>query len=401
MILGIDASQANTRTRTGTEWYAFSLLSSWIKNNSFHNHTVYVYVRGPLLDDFPPLPNNWKVRILRWPPKIFWTQIRLSFEILLHRPDALFVPAHTIPFIHPKRTCTTIHDIGFEDNPKLYSTSSVVRIRSSFVQHVISIFIQIFSLGKYSGSELDYQRFSLRYALKHADTIFTVSQFTKNRLLRRFSVQQPIIVAPNAIDHDIFLFPYPENKINHVKEVYHLTNYILSIGRIEKKKRSLELVQGYYELSKKTANVPQLVFAGGDGYGADEVRTFVQENDLSEKVIFLGWTKTEDLAPLLAGAKLFCFLSAYEGFGVPIIQSIAVGTPVLASNLPVFHEIAGNDIAYCENDTPESIAEAIHKVISVVHSSSEKKRGTENVQKFNWNQTAQIIEKNILSTNLQ
>lgn len=400
MIIGIDASQANTRTRTGTEWYSFSILKEWAASEAFQGHEVRLYTRGPLVADFPKLPFHWKVKTLHWPPNVFWSQIRLSIEMLFHKPDVLFVPAHTIPMIHPRNTFTTVHDIGFEDNPELYSSSSVVRIRSTIIQKIISGCIRIVTLGKYSGSELDYQRFSVRYAIKHAKALFTVSEFTKQRLLKRFLIRQPLIVAPNAIDHSHFFFPFPKQRILAVKNKYNLKDYLLSIGRIERKKQSLQLVQAYVEARKTSPHLPDLVFAGSDGFGAEEVHAFVIRHRLEKVVHFLGWIPTEDLAPLLAGATLFCFLSGYEGFGVPVIQSIAVGTPVLASNLSVFHEIASSGIFYCQDNDPSTISDELVKAIKSAWTDSQKQSHADAMAKYDWKLTADIISKTLLSVNL-
>src|SRR3989344_6387680 len=126
MILGIDASQANRKVRSGTEWYAFYLIGEFKKLLGGRGDvTVRLYVRGALQSDLANnLPENFQVRILRWPFRFLWGQKRLSLEMLLHPPDVLFCPAHTIPLIHPKRTYTTLHDVGFEDYPELYDSLS-------------------------------------------------------------------------------------------------------------------------------------------------------------------------------------------------------------------------------------------------------------------------------------
>ena len=121
MVLGIDASQANREIRSGTEWYAFYLIEEFkqlLRGRS--DIRVRLYTRDPLRSDLAQdLPANFENRILKWPFKYFWVQKRLSLEMLLHPPDVLFCPAHTIPLIPPPKTLTTLHDIGFEDDPEL------------------------------------------------------------------------------------------------------------------------------------------------------------------------------------------------------------------------------------------------------------------------------------------
>lgn len=397
MIIGIDASQANTQIRTGTEWYSFHILSEWIKQNKFEGHSVLLYTRDPLLKDFPELPQNWKVKVLHWPLKIFWTQIRLSFEMCMHSIDLLFVPSHAIPLILPKKVITTIHDIGFESTQHVYGNRSVVRIKSVFIQKIIHYLIKIFTLGKYGGNELDYHRFSVRYALKHATQIFTVSEFTKKEIESRFSNTPTIFVAYNGINHDQFYYPYNNTECNNVLKSYHLNKpYILSLGRVEKKKNSLELLKAFHLFSEKSDSSYTLVFAGSDGLGAEQVKEYVQQNGLTLKVLFLDWVSQHSIAPLMASSSLFAFFSEYEGFGVPLIQALAVGTPVLANDLPVFHEIAEDAVIYCNAHNTKQSASAIADILNKrIDLTKKKERGIELAHRFRWDSSATQMAQQI------
>ena len=103
MILGIDASQANRKIRSGTEWYAFYLIEEFKKLIGERGDIeVRLYLRDePQAGLAANLPDNFEFKILRWPFPYFWGQIRLSWEMLVHPPDVLFCPAHTIPLVHP------------------------------------------------------------------------------------------------------------------------------------------------------------------------------------------------------------------------------------------------------------------------------------------------------------
>ncbi|MBI5798591.1 MAG: glycosyltransferase family 1 protein, partial [Candidatus Yonathbacteria bacterium] len=121
MIIGIDASRANRRLKTGTEWYSFALIQA-LKKIIGHptGDRVLLYTNTPLEGGLEQCPDGWEERRLGWRFGRLWTQIRLSWEMFWQPPDVLFIPAHTIPLIHPKRTIVTIHDIGFERLPELY-----------------------------------------------------------------------------------------------------------------------------------------------------------------------------------------------------------------------------------------------------------------------------------------
>jgi len=396
MIIGIDASQANKPERTGTEWYAFYIIQRWMQSNAFQGNHVRLYTQNPLRDDFGPLPENWEVRVLTWPPKIFWTHIRLSLELLFRPIHLLFIPSHTIPLKHPKATLTTVHDIGFETNPELYANASVVHIKSAFVRWMISFLIRMVTGGRYGANELDYQRFGLRYALRHAQMIFTVSEFTKQQIELHFPSHPPLVVAYNGVVQKEFYYPYPKDHVRSIMQTYRLKKYILAIGRIEKKKNSLLLLKAFHSLVKKDSfSDLTLVFAGGEGYGADEVHNYISDHRLENNVRFLGWTPQEHIAPLLAGASIFAFLSAYEGFGVPLIQALAVGTPVVASKLPVFREIADDTIAYTD---PEETAVTASRFLNILLKNKDEiaHAGVKRAKSFTWQKTADTIERQII-----
>ena len=123
-IIGIDASRANRIEKTGIEWYAYHLLNAMkqITRGTLVATRVplvefLLYTDTALTDDLASLPAHWHEKLLGWPPKKFWTQGRLSLEMLFSPPDLLFIPSHVIPVLHPKRVVLTCHDIGFERRP--------------------------------------------------------------------------------------------------------------------------------------------------------------------------------------------------------------------------------------------------------------------------------------------
>lgn len=400
MLIGIDASQANKKERTGTEWYAYYIIEYWMRKNVFQSHEVRLYVREPLSPDFPKIPENWEVKILRWPPKILWTQVRLSFQLLFHPVEALFIPAHAIPFKHPKKTFTTIHDIGFESKKHVYGSESVVRVSSPIIKKLLSLIVRALTLGRYGANELDYQRFSVRQAIKHAYGIFTVSRFSEREIKAKFPTHPPLYVAYNGIDHETFYYPFDKKEIERIKKLYAVKNYCLALGRIERKKNSLELVKGFHRYIEKYKNFDtDLVFAGSKGLGADEVEDYIKLNKLGNRVKVLGWINQEDIPGLIAGSSLFMQLSEYEGFGVPVIQALALGTPVLANKLEVFEEIAPNAVWYCNAHDHKEIADQIYKILSADQDTlvTRQKEGFKVAKNFTWEKTATQIAERMLA----
>ncbi|MFC1612834.1 glycosyltransferase family 4 protein [Patescibacteria group bacterium] len=148
---------------------------------------------------------------------------------------------------------------------------------------------------------------------------------------------------------------------------------------------SLFDTQIQYSISQEFVNRIKLVLAGRRGYGYEKVKKIIKEKGLENDIIELGWTDQEDLPYLLAGAELFTFLSFYEGFGIPVLEAMACGVPVLASDIPALREVASDVALFVNPNEPKEIADGILKLLS-----DEKLRcamvkgGLEQAQKFSW-----------------
>lgn len=357
MIVGIDASRANKPKRTGTEWYSFHIIQEF-KAIIPADITVRLYTREPLLPDFFPLPSNWEVKILHWSPKYVWTLVRLSWEMLFYPCDVLFVPAHGLPLILPKRTVVTLHDIGFERFPELYKK------------------IQIW-----------YHKFVVRQAHKRASAIITISEFTKQELLDVYGQPQgKLIVVPNTQELDFK--PNTEAKAE-VAKIFGITQpYYFFVGRIEHKKNVLNIMRAFVA-NKQILPETHLVLAGAPGNAFAEVKDEIEKNNLQERIHLLSWIPQPQIIILMAGALAFVFPSRYEGFGIPILEAFASGTPVITSNRGACAEVAGETALLVDPEDVNQIAKAM-ELLAV----DNKKRqmfiaaGIEKSKNFSWNKTA-------------
>lgn len=396
MRIGIDASRANLLNKTGTEWYAFHLtcaLFPLIKNED----EVILYLKEEPLPGWGALPKNFKFKILKWPPKFLWTLIRLSIEMVVNPVDLLFVPSHTIPFFCPKKTITTLHDIGFEHSKELYGQKSIGK--SSLFKYLLNFLTRFFTLGKYGANEYDYHRFSARLALSKSQRILTVSEFSKQDIIQTYKINQyRVQVVPNGVDFSKFYQTIRENssKIAEIQAKLNLVKpYLMALGRIEKKKNSLGLVEAFRLLLQdiKFKNY-KLLLAGTSGLGSEEVFEKIKEFDLSKQVFCPGWIKAEYLPYILAGAEVFVMPSFFEGFGVPVLEAMAVGTPVVCSNRASLPEVVGDSGIMIEPSDPNSICQGIKKVLS---DQGLKNRlvqsGYKRAQTFSWEKSGQKLAK--------
>jgi len=362
MTIGIDASRANKTEKTGTEWYSYHLIAEFKKITDPKDQFV-LYSREKLRGDLGELPANWQSRVLGWPLKKLWTQARLSWE-MWHRPSgALFVPAHTLPLVHPKKVITTCHDVAFLRLPQDYDWPA-----------------------------LKYHKFAIKFAVRHATKIIAVSEFTKQELMEFFRVSPDrISVVPNGYNSDRYKLIEDKEAIAGVLAKYNLSRpYLLYVGRLETKKNTPGLVQAFNVLKKNSKFLVQnsdlkLVLVGGPGVGFKKVTQAIVENNLSDQVVMPGWVGEDDLPYLISGAAAFIFPSFYEGFGIPILEAMACGTPVVASGIPAIREVAGEAAYLIDPYSPENIAEGISRVLTDENLREDLKiRGLDRAKQFSW-----------------
>lgn len=388
--IGIDASRANVGHRTGTEWYIFNLLKE-LTQIIPAEHSVVLYTKEELRNDFGKLPANWSNQVLRWPPKLLWTQMRMSLHMLRkkHRPDILFIPAHTIPVKHPKKTVYVAHDLGFERYEDIYSHSYIGG-------PIMNIAVRIATLGKYSTNELDYHRWSMQFAIKHAAKIIAISQFTKSELQDVYQVPDSKI----AVVHNGF----SGNDYKPVVQQSAQPPYLLFVGRIEHKKNILNLIEAFAIL-KKQYHIPHILqLAGSPGNGFKEIEQRVAQHGLQADVQFTGYVPQSEMNTLMSGADAFVFPSHYEGFGIPVLEALACNTLVACSDIAPLREVGGSACKYFNKDIPTSMADTIFNLINLPPDQKLQLRdaGQEQVAQFSWNACAnntwQVLESVLQSS---
>jgi len=224
-----------------------------------------------------------------------------------------------------------------------------------------------------------------------ADVILTVSEFSKSEIVKLYDVDSnKIKVAHLGYDKSLYNESVKENV--SVLEKYQITKpYLLYVGRIEKKKNVLNIVKAF---SKVSADYPdlRLILAGGQGNQYDTIFEFIQKNNLSDKVFLPGYIDESDLPYLFKSAEVFLFPTLYEGFGIPILQAMAVGTVVVTSKQNPHQEVAGEAAVYVNAKDHVDIAEGIKRTLTQKEKLIAK--GLERVKQFSW----ESLAKNILSS---
>jgi len=367
MTIGIDASRANLKHRTGTEWYSFYLIKNLAKIDK-KNHYV-LYVNKEVNSDLQKLVkdnSNFRFKLLKWPFKSFWTLGRLSLEMLFHKPDVLFVPAHALPFFSPKKTVNTIHDLAFFRDSHLYRLEKY-NSRRSINNFFVNLLVKVITLGKYKASSLDYLYWSTNFALKKASDIITVSHFSKKEILNFFpkASSEKIKVIHNGYNSDIYKKINDSEKIEEVLKKYGIEKpFYLYVGRLEKKKNTPLLIEAMSILKENCPNIQEkLLLIGNASYGYDEVKYVIEEYNIEKDIVMPGWIDEEDMPSIFSAATAFVFPTKYEGFGIPVLQAMACQLPCLVSNIDVLKEVADNAAIYFDQNDSIAIAEAMRKIV--------------------------------------
>jgi glycosyltransferase involved in cell wall biosynthesis len=377
MIIGIDASRLSENKRTGVEWYAFFVIEKLKKLLVNKDITVRLYCREPLKKDvLDIMPDNWEVVTLSWPPKRLWTQIRLSWEMWRQAPDVLFIPAHVPPLIHPKKTVVMIHDIAAKTYPESYNFF-----------------------------ERWYSLWSAKYTLEKMSDVLSPSDFTKKqleKLLPTDDIFAQIHVIPHGYDTK-FGDVIEEKKQETILDTYHIKKpYILSVSRLEEKKNTLSIISAFERYKERTGDKDlSLVLVGKAGYGYEKVKEAMDTSTYKKDIYELGWIEQGDLPAIMQGAQVFLFPSLYEGFGLPVLEAMAAGVPVICSRGLSFEDIAGHAAFYVD---PTDVGQMVDNLYILLRNKEERKRvikeGKMQAMKFSWESTAKKTAEVLLDNPL-
>jgi glycosyltransferase involved in cell wall biosynthesis len=349
MHIGIDASRATVARRTGTENYARRLIEALIAAGGSRQFTLY-FRDAPPAGAFP----GARRRVIPFPR--LWTHIRLSYELIARpRPDVLFVPAHVLPLAHPLPSVVTVHDLGYRHFP-----------------------------GAHPAGQRLYLDWSTRFSARAAAHVIADSAATRRDLGRFYGLpaEKVHVVYPGRDERLGHVDPAP------VRARYGLApEYLLHVGTLQPRKNLSRLIEATAGLRAQWPQL-QLVLAGQPGWQSGPI--VAQARACAEFVRLLDYVPDDDLAGLYSGATAFVFPSLYEGFGFPILEAMACGTPVVCANTSSLPEVAGDAALLVDPEDTSALADAIGRLLEdAALRESLAAKGLEQVQKFSWQRSAE------------
>jgi glycosyltransferase involved in cell wall biosynthesis len=231
--------------------------------------------------------------------------------------------------------------------------------------------------------------------VERADHILTVSELSKQDIVNIFQVDPQKISVVFSGPTDAY-HPLPKETVKKsLAQKYSLKkSYVLYAGGLNPRKNVAELIYAYSKIYRDLPDLQQLVILGGSGKHTDQLKLLVQSLNLTAEVIFPGFVNSSDLPLFYNGADLFVYPSLYEGFGLPPIEAMACGTPVITSNVSSLPEIVGDAAIQINPLDTLQLAEAIVKVLSSQAMRNDLiQRGLQHCKKYNWRQnSARILE---------
>jgi glycosyltransferase involved in cell wall biosynthesis len=202
-------------------------------------------------------------------------------------------------------------------------------------------------------------------SIKRSKYIITISDSTKQDIIEKFNINENKIKIINpAYDNKKYNLNISSEFINQIKNKYNIIGeYILYVGTLEPRKNIERLINAYSILLKQSSEKPALVIAGGKGWMYENIFKRVKELNIKDKVIFTGYALSEEIAALYKGAKMFVYPSLYEGFGMPPLEAMACGCPVITSNCSSLPEVVGDCALKVDPHNENKIAEAMIRLL--------------------------------------
>ena len=363
--IGIDASRAILAQRTGTEHYSASLLRALSGLPDAQEAGILLYVnsdnpQSAIRDLQFELPAAWRIRAIPFPR--LWTHVRLSAEMLTHAPGVLFVPSHVVPLRHPRRTAVTIHDLGYLEYPQAHTRLSRL-----------------------------YLHVSTWFSAHSARRVIAISEATKRDLVRHYRINPNKIAVVYHGRDPIFKPVHDEQQIEATAAEYGVSMpYCLHVGTLQPRKNLGLLVEAWTILRDTMEHPPQLLLAGKRGWLYDSLFDAVNKQRLGNLIKFADYVERDDLPALYSGALALTFPSLYEGFGLPALEAMSCGTPVLASNATSLPEVVGDAGILLDPNDARAWAGAVERLLSDPELRNElSHKGLARAASFTWEHCAQ------------
>lgn len=370
MIVGINGNEANVTHRVGVGQYVFELLCALRALNA-PRLKYRIYLQAPPMVDMPPASSDWEYVVL--PGHGLWTFTRLQGRLIKEaltgsQPDVFFSPAHYAPFYLPCPSVVSIMDLSHEQYPRYFKKKDLYQLK-----------------------------YWTKLSAKQAAKIITISQYSRDQIIGSYHLKpQKIQVTPLGFDRQRFnpkVMTQRSKTAAALKKYGITTPYLIFLGTLQPKKNLPRLIEAFSQLPNPDLKlvIVGMVAEGRGGWMYREIFAKVKSLGLENRVIFTGYAPDQDVPYLFAGSLAFILPSLYEGFGIPAIEAMAVGVPVVVSKVASLGEVCGQAAIYISDPTSvSSIRSALEQMLHLKAGELVKRVdfGLDWVKRYNWNTTA-------------
>jgi glycosyltransferase involved in cell wall biosynthesis len=362
MRIAIDAHSVGNQL-AGNETYAVNLIEALAEVDQSNQYTLYV-TRQSAIDRFANRWPNFKVKRTAPHTPLVRIPVTLSAELRRNPVDVLHVQ-YTAPPLAPCPVVVTIHDLSFEHLPETFNRRSRAQLR-----------------------------LTVRRTARKAAQILTLSEFSRRDILDTYRIAPDRVSVTPAAAPSHFKPIEDETELRKIREIYGIErDYILSVSSIQPRKNLIRLIEAYSCLRglRPEGKLPQLVLVGKRAWLDNETFRAAQRHSANNDIAFTGYVAEKDLPALYSGATCFVYPSFFEGFGLPILEAMQCGAPVLGGNRTSIPEVVGNAGLLFDPFNTNSLVQALTRVLDdPEYRTALRTQGLERAKEFDWKQTARM-----------
>lgn len=367
MEIGVDVSLA-VGQKAGVGQYSFNLVKELAKLDIKNQYTLFPFFTHIYDMDFKkfdfPRGENFKMKFENLSDEwieMLWKKSWIHKYKFLDGLDLFHSTTFCIPEGFKGKVVSTIYDVSFKTHPEFHTAGNIKHCDNGTKQ-----------------------------AIERADKIIVISEHTKNDLVEHYSCpEEKIVVTHLGCDSKFRLIENEEKKTEMAAKYGLKKPFIFNVGSIEPRKNIIGLIRAYAGLKDSYREEFDLVIAGGRGWLNSSIYKEVEKLEINDNVKFIGYVDEEDLPYLYNLAEVFVYPSFYEGFGLPILEAMVCGCPVITSKVSSMPEVGGEAVLYVDPKETGIIKEALESLLD-----DEKKRGEmidvgfKQVKNFSWEKCA-------------
>ena len=341
MRIALDAFEAGFEPLTGTGRYVRALLAELPRESL----TAFCR-RGSAVAGGTPM---WCLL-----NRTVWSQVRLPLALTRRRFDVVHIPGPRVPWFVRGRLVATIHDLAFLKFPAMFRPAHRRRLE-----------------------------WFTRQAIRRSNRLIAVSASTKQDLVELLNAKPECVdVVYHGVDHNMFRADVAPD----VRSV----PYVLSVGALQPRKNFMMLTRAFNRLCERRREPVELLIAGQRGWMWEEIEEEAKKSPFAERIRLLGYVEDKALPSLYAGATLVAMPSLYEGFGLPLLEAMACGAAVVASNASCFPEIVGDAAVMLDPLDEEVWTNTLDELLdNPARREALRIKGLERARTFTWERTAQ------------